>query len=120
LADVDPQFEMIEKGLLDPGVVEVFQQDAAEWDPPAVWGMHGLWTCENRDQMVRALYWWLPKIPKCWAEDLRRYGFSTEDPRHPTNPHFREENREALLTMLPVWNKFTVPVPQTLEAWVFG
>lgn len=115
LATHDPQFE-----FLEGGEEEAFLKSVADTPPPARWNERGVWECVDRDSMLRALYWWLPETPAYALEDLRRYGFSTSDPWHPTNPHFCKERREDLLGLLPAYNKFTMPVPQTTEAWVYG
>lgn len=111
----DPMTELAEDGAL-----QAFQAEASGWPPPARWTARGSFECVDRDHMLRALYWFLPGIPDYAMADLRRHGFSTADPMKPENPQFTRENVEVLLGMLPVWNKFTMPIPQTPEEYVFN
>lgn len=115
LADEDPMME-----LAGEDASWAFKLEASGWPPPAQWTARGSFECLERDRMLRALYWFLPGVPKYALTDLRRHGFTTKNPDKPTCPHFTLENREALLRMLPIWNKFTMPIPQTPEEYAFN
>lgn len=115
LADKDPMME--EAG---EDAAWSFRLEAREWPPPAQWTTRGVFECLERDRMLRALYWFLPGVPEYALADLRRHGFTTRNPHKPTCAHFTLDNREQLLGMLPVWNKFTMPVPSTPEEYAFN